>query len=402
MKSTKLSLTRNKDVSGHLEMSLGSGDFDCTQSKGSRTDLRRASLSLGRSTSESTYRSSLHFSLSRTEQPLSTEKLSRSRLTTSSSKLTSTRPPRRIWEALPSWELEYQALTPVQQRVMEYVAATSATQSSEAKERLKKAWKAFNISENDLSAVEVYLAKKVPLTIRVDIQSLFPYLLGDPFYRTAFETMNKGTAYLQSRREFEKALFNGLYEDISVLPQDRPKYGVLNMVCNPFSDTRVSCYGSAYLLLKDNLRARTTVATSKENLGTYTRHVGTVDNLWHVIETLSPHEITRIHAVATGRRAKATVSPDSKYSEIQIHGMLDMRKDVAAIVVQRKDLQNSVNGPLIEDLSKVYLIPVLTCEELDELLGDRRWSTVVNQRANLLFQKTMAMNDATFHESSVW
>lgn len=41
--------------------------------------------------------------------------------------------------------------------------------------------------------------------------------------------------------------------------------------------------------------ARTTVATSKENLGASTRRVGTVDNLWHVVETLSPHEITRIH-----------------------------------------------------------------------------------------------------------
>lgn len=81
---------------------------------------------------------------------------------------------------------------------------------------------------------------------------------------------------------------------------------------------------------------------------------------------------------------------------------LYFRKDVAAIVVQRQDLQCTMRRCLIEDLSKLYLVPVLTCEELDEGLGDRRWSTVVNQRANVLLQKTMAMQGATFSSASVW
>ncbi|CDI75712.1 hypothetical protein, conserved [Eimeria praecox] len=258
------------------------------------------------------------------------------------SKTQSTPYPRRIWNKLPAWRLEYEALTPIQQQVMEYVASISEHESAAAKIRLKKTWGAFNISDQDFSQIELYLTQKVPLTIRIDIQELFPHLLHDPFYR----------------------------------------YGVLNMVCHPFSDSRVSYFGSAYLLLKDSLR------------------VGTLDHMWHIVETLSAHEITRIHAVATGRRAKATVSPDSKYSEIQIHGMIDVRRDVAAIVVQRKDLENYTKGSLIEDLSKKYLLPILTCEELDENLGDRRWSTVVNQRANNLLQKTMAMHDATFSTAS--
>ena len=72
---------------------------------------------------------------------------------------------------------------------------------------------------------------------------------------------------------------------------------------------------------------------------------------------------------------------------------------MAAIVVQHQDLKCPDSAPLIQELSKTYLIPVLTCEELDEFLGDRRWSTVVNERANILFQKTMAMNDVTFRTS---
>lgn len=388
-----------KKNTGKLDSTL----FQYAQSTGTTNPLT-ASSSLTRCGSDATYLSSLsegRTSLDRTgEQAKSRGKHSQS-LSASSLKRSSTTGPVRIWQLLPAWTLEFQALTKIQQRVMQSVAENSQVESIAAKARLERSWRVFNISDEDFSAIEVYLAKKVPLTIRVDIQNLFPHLIRDPFYRTAFETGCKGAGYLKARREFEKYLFNNLYEDPSVLPQDRPKYGVLNMVCNPFSDSRVSSFGSAYLLLKDSLRARTTVATSKENLGTSIRRVGTLDNLWHVIETLSPHEITRIHAVATGQRAKATVSPDCKYSEIQIHGMLDIRKDVAAIVVQRQDLKCPNNGPLVQELSKMYLVPVLTCEELDELLGDRRWSTVVNQRANILFQKTMAMNDATFL-STLW
>lgn len=37
------------------------------------------------------------------------------------------------------------------------------------------------------------------------------------------------------------------------------------------------------------------MATSKENLGAAIRRVGTLDHMWHIVETLSTHEITRIH-----------------------------------------------------------------------------------------------------------
>lgn len=67
---------------------------------------------------------------------------------------------------------------------------------------------------------------------------------------------------------------------------------------------------------------------------------------------------------------------------------------MVAIVVQRKDLESYKTGSLIQGLSRKYILPVLTCEELDENLGDRRWSTVVNQRANILLQETMAMHGA--------
>lgn len=91
--------------------------------------------------------------------------------------------PRRIWHAFPQWSLEFESLTRIQQLVMERVAASAETQSTLAKERLKKAWRHLNVLEKDFSAIEVYLAKKVPLTIRVDIRGLFPYLIHDPFYR---------------------------------------------------------------------------------------------------------------------------------------------------------------------------------------------------------------------------
>ncbi|PHJ18217.1 hypothetical protein CSUI_007952 [Cystoisospora suis] len=148
------------------------------------------------------------------------------------------------------------------------------------------------------------------------------------------------------------------------------------------------------------MRTRVTVATSKENLGSNTRKVGTMNNLLHVVETLSFHEISRLHAVATGRRNHATVTGDSRYSELLIHGMLDLTRDVAAIVVTSQDYRKgSVTRNLIKEVSRKYLVPVLTCEELDEFLEDNRWSTVIQQRANVLVQRTMAMGN-TYGSSS--
>lgn len=100
-----------------------------------------------------------------------------------SSKQPSVSQARRIWLELPAWKLEFESLTPIQQQVMEYVASTSEAQSAAAKTRLKKAWGLFNVQEEDFSAIELYLAKKVPLTIRIDIQGLLPHLMSDPFYR---------------------------------------------------------------------------------------------------------------------------------------------------------------------------------------------------------------------------
>lgn len=164
---------------------LDSSRLQFTQTAAMTLSSTTATRSLSRSGSEATYGNSLAEGskvLDRTgEQTMSTENLSQSRST--SSKRSSTTGPVRIWNALPAWTLEYQALTPIQQRVMQYVAETSEIESAAAKARLERSWRVFNISDEDFSAIEVYLARKVPLTIRVDLRELFPYLIRDPFYR---------------------------------------------------------------------------------------------------------------------------------------------------------------------------------------------------------------------------
>lgn len=67
---------------------------------------------------------------------------------------------------------------------------------------------------------------------------------------------------------------------------------------------------------------------------------------------------------------------------------------MAAIVVTAADYRKgSSTRQLIKEVSRKYLVPVLTCEELDEFLEDSRWSTVIKQRANVLVQRTMAMGN---------
>lgn len=71
------------------------------------------------------------------------------------------------------------------------------------------------------------------------------------------------------------------------------------------------------------------------------------------------------------------------------------RKDVAAIAVRKSDYDGK--GPrrdFLEQLSQKYLLPIITCEEFDQLLqGGRGWSTAIRERAHALIQKSAAMGN---------
>lgn len=140
----------------------------------------KASINLASTEDRSSVRSTAESEQQETTRSM---RSTRDRFALASSRAYDTPQARRIWDELPAWRLEYEALTPIQQQVMEHVAFNSETESAAAKARLEKTWRGFDISEEDFTKIEVYLAKKVPLTIRIDIQGLFPYLMKDPFYR---------------------------------------------------------------------------------------------------------------------------------------------------------------------------------------------------------------------------
>lgn len=78
---------------------------------------------------------------------------------------------------------ELRRLTPQQLEVMRYVSEKAERESAEAKDRLRLTWQGFGVGPKDISSIEHYLLHKVPLTVRVDVKSLFPHLLQDNYYR---------------------------------------------------------------------------------------------------------------------------------------------------------------------------------------------------------------------------
>ncbi|PHJ18219.1 proteophosphoglycan related [Cystoisospora suis] len=291
---------------------------------------------------------------------------------------------------------ELRALTTIQQCVMKYTAEHSVKESAFAKLRIERQLKNTTFTKEDLKRAEGYLMRRLPLTIAIDILNVAPHLLADNYYRSRYELKSQALlAEVSERRSWEGLLFKGLYDHASVRPEHRPKCSTLNLLCHPFADSRYHPSSRAFLLLEDHVRVRVTVSVSREHPKPRRQRIGTLTDMWHVLELLLPEELTAFLDVASRRSPSMLRLEEDRKPELHVHGMIDLTKDVAAIAVRKSDYDGK--GPrrdFLEQLSQKYLLPIITCEEFDQLLqGGRGWSMAIRERAHALIQKSAAMGN---------
>ncbi|MFF5226686.1 DUF3626 domain-containing protein [Dactylosporangium sp. NPDC000521] len=181
-------------------------------------------------------------------------------------------------------------------------------------------------------------------------------LLADGRFRSQFETgiSNGGlTAYPGGDRDrWEERMFGGAYQRPGVTPADRPKYGALDLRRHPAGAARR--FGSAHLRLRPEVNARATFTLGDSFHEP--REAGVFDALAPVLAGLADHV--------------AAAGPLDDYVEAQIHGPVDLARDVAALV-----LDDSFAGrlPAAEKLATRHGIelewragPRLSPDEIDD------------------------------------
>ena len=154
------------------------------------------------------------------------------------------------------------------------------------------------------------------------------------------------------RHSFEQRLFDGAYAGADPDRVEMPVYGAFDLLRDPHGGS--PRFGSCYVVLADSVRSRTTLCLGDSNL--HPSDVGTFDSPWSILAGLAeqagtgrlldrPLDLGDLRRVLAGAPASAEPARCvDGYIEAQVHGGVDLRRDVEAIV-----LDPSFAGTEVED-----------------------------------------------------
>ncbi|WP_369523364.1 DUF3626 domain-containing protein [Micromonospora haikouensis] len=208
-----------------------------------------------------------------------------------------------------------------------------------------------------------------PDRLLADGRTVADALAAQGVYRSQFATgiSNGGlTAFPGGDRDrWEEAMFGGAYQEAGVLPADRPTYGGLNLLDHP--DGACPRFGSCHLRLRPQVLARATFCFGDSHLEP--PHLGTVDVPEPVLAELldatagtgvslgvaGTDPATLLGALLRRRerdawRAGPAVRALDDYVEAQIHGAVDLGRDVEAFVLDPSFAGTRV-GRVLADLA---------------------------------------------------
>lgn len=210
-------------------------------------------------------------------------------------------------------------------------------------------------------------------------QTAIEALLEEGVYRNQFETGRSSGGLFPSggsaRDDWERALFGGAYQAEAVPPSERPKYGALELI--RWSDGPIPRFGSCYFVLRPHVAARTSFTFAGSEDPRALQRLGTIDTLEPVMAALfdeieaggvatppwPPYRAPTlgIRNLTIGRfleraTALATPRPDScllphgrvldTQVEAQIHGAIELRRDVELMVADPAFASTSVGATL--------------------------------------------------------
>ena len=143
------------------------------------------------------------------------------------------------------------------------------------------------------------------------------------------------------RQRWEHALFGGAYTDVDPGDVAFPVYGAWDLVGDPHGGS--PRFGSCFLVLSDDVRERTTMCLGDSHASP--ADVGTFDRPWCLLVGLAEQadagtllatsaDPADLLTVLNGTPSTITPRRDlDHYVEAQVHGGIDLRRDVNAVVL---------------------------------------------------------------------
>lgn len=245
-------------------------------------------------------------------------------------------------------------LTQTQKKALAYSLKKSKLFSKNVYPQLFEKFINLNYTEKELENTINYVKNHVSITINVNLVKSLQYLCNDTHYRNLFETnISGGSTSIPGRSAWEDTLFNKIY-NTSTAHYERVKYGAINITNNPKGITACTGYGKSYFLLKDTCKKRTTFVfgdSSKQDI-----HIATFRHFNSVLYYINNNLLREIVQIANKKCEYSTLNY-SPYIEAQIHGPVQLNRDIEALFVNKVHQNNNNICKLLDRFSSRHICP---------------------------------------------
>jgi hypothetical protein len=157
-------------------------------------------------------------------------------------------------------------------------------------------------------------------------KNIFEIFIENPKLKNIFEINYNVDSYIQTRKQVEDLLFAKAYKDCD--EKLRPKYGSINILPNIEGDKNCLAYGQICLKYKDNIKDKTTF-TFGDSFSKM-MYICTYNYLEHILYHFDKNTLNILIDLVNSNNTNNNISI-STYIEAQIHGDIDISKDIENI-----------------------------------------------------------------------
>jgi len=252
-------------------------------------------------------------------------------------------------------------MLPLQIKELDFEATKAYGLSSEKRKVLKEKLRSLgHPGLETLQLLEKWIADTAPIFIHINFEKpvngkiLIDLLLTDTHYRNQFEThITGGSNHLVSRKSWETRMFGSCYDNQDTY---RPKYACLNLSSDGNGFAKAAWYGSSFFVLNNNARWRCTV-TSRDSSDKKAM-AGTLRHCNHILFELDDDELEMsIQAAKQGHYMPETSFLFKHYKEIQIHGPVEFKRDIAGIFVDSNLSDKCKNK--VQQFANLHGLPIM-------------------------------------------
>ena len=254
-------------------------------------------------------------------------------------------------------------LTPRQKKVLDYANHISSKKSNELSYLTKKKFLNFGFTIDDFDNIIEFIKNDVNVIIHFDPGKILSKLYDDSFYKNLFETNHSnGSRDKSARMVWENNLFNNIYDN-NTPNSERVKYGCLHISGNKKGDKNASHFGNSYIVLKKNNKKRVTFIWGDSGGFNSKNNIFTFNHFDHLFLNFSEHQLESMIKQIKKKNDFIGDYIFYNYIECQIHGLIDLTKDIELLMINNIYKENQQIVYLLKKFEEKFGCPYKFIDE---------------------------------------